>query len=240
MNVGFHDQLLLKDLGRNFGVDRIVLLNEVDIITHTDDCLDLALQIYRRELKVHFSVFTLRENKSTVVAHADFPSNSNDVQEILKRVAPSIADQVRRGANAPATETPLIPGMNKGRPHTGAAFTEGDRNRNKSASQYFYFLVVHTGIGDHAQLIDAERDRVNGNAGLGLSGLVAEDALSAEIKEGYLHHLTSLLRTMTVCAAGFREDHKACGEVRNRNTGQGDPARHGRSGFRTRAGTATR
>lgn len=107
MNVGFHDQLLLKDLGRNFGVDRIVLLNEVDIITHTDDCLDLALQIYRRELKVHFSVFT-SSGKQVYggVAHADFPSNSNDVQEILKRVAPSIADQVRRGANAPATETP--------------------------------------------------------------------------------------------------------------------------------------
>lgn len=102
MNVGFHDQLLLRDLGRNFGVDRIVMLNEIDIVTHSEDCLDLALQIYRRELKVHFSVFT-PSGKQVYggVAHADFPSNSNDVQQILQRVAPSIADQVRRGANAP-------------------------------------------------------------------------------------------------------------------------------------------
>lgn len=95
INVSFYDQLLLPDLARKYSADYFVFLNELDIKTNFSDCLDLALKIYQRELKVHYSIFD-RSGKQVYgdVAVVKFPSNSNDVNEIIAMNFPGISDQI--------------------------------------------------------------------------------------------------------------------------------------------------
>ncbi|MBP6333984.1 MAG: hypothetical protein KA444_00830 [Bacteroidia bacterium] len=95
INVGFYDQLLLPDLSRKYETDYFIFLNELDIKTNFEDCLDLALKIYQRELKVHYSIFD-RSGKQVYgdVAVIKFPSNSNDVDVIIASNFPLLSDQI--------------------------------------------------------------------------------------------------------------------------------------------------
>lgn len=95
INVSFYDQQLLPDLARKYTADYFIFLNELDIKTHFDDCLDLALKIYQRELKVHYSVFD-RNGKQVFgdAATVKFPSNSNFTDEIINKNFPLISDQI--------------------------------------------------------------------------------------------------------------------------------------------------
>ena len=95
INVNFYDQLLLPDLARKHSADYFIFLNELDIKTNFSDCLDLALKIYQREFKVHYSVFD-RSGRQVYgdVAVMKFPSNSNDVNEIIAGNFPGISDHI--------------------------------------------------------------------------------------------------------------------------------------------------
>lgn len=95
INVQINDQYLVADLSKKYEADYIIFLNEFDIKTHTDDCLNLALQIYRRDLKVHYSIFD-KNGKQLYgdVAVAYFDSNSNDVNDISKKNFPLISEYI--------------------------------------------------------------------------------------------------------------------------------------------------
>jgi len=100
MNVGMYDQQLLKDLARKYNVDMFVFLNEFDIKTNFNDCIDLAMKIYQRELKVHYTVFD-SSGKQVYgdAAVAQFPSNSNDVNDIMTKNFPFISDYIQSSLN---------------------------------------------------------------------------------------------------------------------------------------------
>lgn len=95
INVGIYDSALLPELTKKYDADYIIFLNELDIKTHYDDCLNLALKIYRRDLKIHYSIFD-REGKQIYgdVAVSHFESNANDVNEIIKKNFPAISDYI--------------------------------------------------------------------------------------------------------------------------------------------------
>jgi hypothetical protein len=95
INVQINDQYLIPDLSKKYKADYIIFLNEFDIKTHFDDCINLALRIYRRDLKVHYSIFD-KYGKQVYgdVAVAYFDSNSNDVNEIAAKNFPVISDYI--------------------------------------------------------------------------------------------------------------------------------------------------
>jgi hypothetical protein len=100
INVGIADQMLLPDYSKKYNADYFIFLNEIDIKTHYDDCLNLALKIYRRDLKVHYSVFD-KNGKQLYgdVAVSSFDSNTNDVNEIGKKNFPVISGYILRSFN---------------------------------------------------------------------------------------------------------------------------------------------
>jgi hypothetical protein len=97
MNVTVQDEELIPDYAKKYRSDYIIFLNEIDIKTHFEDCMDLALQIYRRDLLVHYSIFD-KTGKQVYgdVAVSHFASNSNDVNEIMGQNYPEIASQILR------------------------------------------------------------------------------------------------------------------------------------------------
>jgi len=109
INVDFYDQHLLSDLATKYRSDYFIFLNELDIKTNFADCLDLALKIYQRELKVHYSVFD-RTGKQVFgdVAVVNFPSNSNDVDEIIASNFPGISDHIISSVKEVTKSKPIV------------------------------------------------------------------------------------------------------------------------------------
>jgi hypothetical protein len=95
MNVTLHQNSLLTRLGQKYDADLFVFLNQFEIVTNYSDCMDLAMKIYRRQLKLHYSVFDITGKEVWGdVAVVDFPSNSNDIREIMEMNFPKIADYI--------------------------------------------------------------------------------------------------------------------------------------------------
>jgi hypothetical protein len=89
------DPQLLPDFAKKYNADYFVMLNEFDIKTHFDDCIDLALKIYRRDLKFHYTIYNHRGEKlygDVAVVH--FPSNENNVEQIVEANFGKVADYV--------------------------------------------------------------------------------------------------------------------------------------------------
>lgn len=96
MNVGFHDQRLIGELDEKYGADFYVFLNEFEIKRNVKDCMDLAMQIHDREIRVHYSVF----DKNGKQVHGDaavvhFWSDTNDVDEIIRANFPKLVDYIK-------------------------------------------------------------------------------------------------------------------------------------------------
>ena len=109
INSGLRDKLLLHDLADKYGANYFIFLNEIDIKTHFDDCINLALKIYSRDLKVHYSIYDV-SGKLVYgdVAVVHFPSNSNNVAEISQKTFPSIASQILRSFTQATTKSELV------------------------------------------------------------------------------------------------------------------------------------
>lgn len=89
------DPQLLPDFAKKYNVDYFVMLNEFDIKTHFDDCIDLAMKIYRRDLKIHYTIYNHRgEALYGDVAVVHFPSNENNVDKIVEQNFGKVADYV--------------------------------------------------------------------------------------------------------------------------------------------------
>ncbi len=97
MNIKLSHPELLQMLSEKYGTDLFVFLNQFDIVTNYSDCLDLAMKIYRRQLKVHYSVFDASGKQLYGdVAVVDFPSNSNDVNNIMEKNFPTLAEYIAK------------------------------------------------------------------------------------------------------------------------------------------------
>ncbi len=86
---------LMPYLKETFQCDRIVFLSMFELKTRADLCLDKAAGIYQRELAVHFTVVN-DEGKSMGgdVVRMLYPSNSNDLGEILNHTLPIISERI--------------------------------------------------------------------------------------------------------------------------------------------------
>lgn len=95
MNSVVRDPQLLRELSGQYNNDYFIFLNELDIKTRSEDCINLAMKIYVREFKVHYTILN-RSGKQVYgdAAVVELPSNENRVDELSKLVFPSIADYV--------------------------------------------------------------------------------------------------------------------------------------------------
>jgi hypothetical protein len=91
MNAVISKPSLLNDLYNQFGTDVFIFVNQFEIKTNYKSCLDIANEIYKRELMVHFSVYD-KNGKQLAGAYAMtfFPSDSNNAYDIMKNCFPDI------------------------------------------------------------------------------------------------------------------------------------------------------
>ncbi|HCS20985.1 MAG TPA: hypothetical protein DIW47_10580 [Bacteroidetes bacterium] len=85
MDISFADGRLMDYIGSKYEVDYVVFFNQFEIITDYENCIDLQLRKYYREIKVHYSVYGKDGKKiSGDVITIPYHSNENDIQIIVK------------------------------------------------------------------------------------------------------------------------------------------------------------
>lgn len=97
------DTLMLKQLRNSSGSQYIVSINQFEIKTNYNTCIDIANKIYRREVIVHYSVFD--QNGKEVLGNfalSFFPSNTNRYSDIVERCFPEIAREIAANVKAQA------------------------------------------------------------------------------------------------------------------------------------------
>jgi len=96
MNAVISKPEVLEELFKEYGTDIFVFINQFEIKTNYNSCLNIANKIYKREIMLHFSVFE-KNGKQIAGAYATtfFPSDSNNAFDIMKNCFPELARFVR-------------------------------------------------------------------------------------------------------------------------------------------------
>jgi hypothetical protein len=92
MNAQLADSIFLTNLCKKYKADLIVSVNQMEIVTNYNTCIDIANRIYQRDVLIHY---TIMNAKGKVLigncAKSSFPSNSNLDTEIAERTFPQIS-----------------------------------------------------------------------------------------------------------------------------------------------------
>jgi hypothetical protein len=95
IGIDVRDQKLLPELAEKYSANYFIFLNELDIKTHFEDCINLAMKIYRRDFTIHYTIM----DRTGKIIYGDavsihYPSNNNNVHEIIDYNFPKVADYV--------------------------------------------------------------------------------------------------------------------------------------------------
>lgn len=97
MNVRIKNPELLPYLSEKYGTEIFVFINQFNLKTNYEHCLDRATNTFEREVLVHFSIFDKDGNQlAGDIASVYFPSNSNDLMDIMRNNFPPISDFLAR------------------------------------------------------------------------------------------------------------------------------------------------
>ncbi len=97
MQMEMSDTSFLNYLFQLYQSDYIVSINQFEIKTNYNSCIDIANKIYRRELLIHYSI--LKADGKQVRGNfcmEFFPSSTNSDREIVERTFPSIASCIKK------------------------------------------------------------------------------------------------------------------------------------------------
>lgn len=93
MQANLRDSTLLAELSSVYGTEVFLFLNQFEIDTRFDDCIDFQNKIYNRAIRVHYDLFRSDGARLTGgVLETTFPSSVNDVGEITRGYFGGITD----------------------------------------------------------------------------------------------------------------------------------------------------
>lgn len=95
MNAVVKDASLFTYLQNQYNVNLFVFINQFEMKTNWESCLDLATQNFEREVIVHYSIYDAKgtQLKGDAVSIV-FPSNENSFDQIIGEQFPLIAEQL--------------------------------------------------------------------------------------------------------------------------------------------------
>lgn len=85
MDISFDDDRLTGFLAEKYGVKYFIFINQFEVKTDYENCLDLALRKYAREITVHYTVLDKAGKKiGGDVIVIPYHSNENKIEQIVK------------------------------------------------------------------------------------------------------------------------------------------------------------
>jgi hypothetical protein len=95
MNVKVLDPRLLSDLNQIYGTDLFVFVTQIEINTNRKDCAGAGLDLFDRDVKVHYAVFDKNGMElSGDIAKYNSANSTNDVTAIMKENFPPISETI--------------------------------------------------------------------------------------------------------------------------------------------------
>ena len=103
MNVSLAKPVLFEELSASYQADCFVVLTQLQIKTHYDECMDISHRVFRREFLLHFAVFDAQGNQTggNAVSY-EAGSDVNTINKITYDIFPQLAAQVSRHVSASA------------------------------------------------------------------------------------------------------------------------------------------
>ncbi len=95
MNAAIENKNLFERLNNQYGADLFLFINQLEIKTNYNNCIDIERHVYKRELIISYSVYDAKGKQvDGNLAHAFFPSDSNRDSDIAERTFPAIAQSI--------------------------------------------------------------------------------------------------------------------------------------------------
>ena len=95
MQAAVKDTTFFRKMTLQYGSDHVISINQLEIKTNYNTCIDIANKIYRREVIVHYSIFDKQGREvSGNFAYSFFPSDSNRDTAIAERCFPEISTAI--------------------------------------------------------------------------------------------------------------------------------------------------
>jgi hypothetical protein len=89
------DTSWLRKIAGHYESDILLSINQFEIKTNYNSCMDISKGIYRREVHVHYTLMTASGKRLTGnIAIAAFASNENRVEDISEKVFPLVAQDI--------------------------------------------------------------------------------------------------------------------------------------------------
>ncbi len=96
MNVKIHNPAMLEYLHDKYGTEVFLFVNQFNLVTNFEHCLDRANNVFQREVLIHFSIFDYTGKQlAGDVAIVNLPSNNNNLDLIIKEKFPVISDYIK-------------------------------------------------------------------------------------------------------------------------------------------------
>ncbi|TNE82380.1 MAG: hypothetical protein EP332_00450 [Bacteroidetes bacterium] len=95
MNISFDDNRLIKFLTEKYKSEYVLFINQFEVKTDYENCIDLQLRKYYREIKVHYTLVS-KDGKqvSGNVITLPYHSNENKVENIVKENFGEVSNQI--------------------------------------------------------------------------------------------------------------------------------------------------
>jgi hypothetical protein len=96
MNVSLRKPILFQIIANDYDADYFLVLTQLEIKTHYDECIDIASRIFRREFRLHYAVFDAGGNQlAGNYASADVGSGVRNINQISESVFSDLVRKVR-------------------------------------------------------------------------------------------------------------------------------------------------
>jgi len=96
MNVLIRDPELLPHLANTYDVEYFIFINQFELLTNYEHCLDRSTNNFKRVIAVHYSIFDVNGNQMKGdVINVTFGSNDNNMNEIIGNYLPLITKGIK-------------------------------------------------------------------------------------------------------------------------------------------------
>jgi hypothetical protein len=99
MNVSLSKPKLFQTIANDYDADYFLVLTQLEIKTHYDQCIDIASRIFRREFKLHYAVFDAGGAQlSGNYVSADLGSGVKNINQISESVFTDLVKKLKAEA----------------------------------------------------------------------------------------------------------------------------------------------
>ena len=99
MNVSLSKPVLFQTIANDYEADYFLVLTQLEIKTHYDECFNIADKIFRRELRLHYAFFDAGGNQlggsyASIEAASDMNTINRITQDVFPLLVKKVSDKV--------------------------------------------------------------------------------------------------------------------------------------------------